>query len=424
MTTIQLSSEIERQQRYLDQLPESFDYPLFNVRHAVESQRRSGYRDTAAAAREIVDNAIEAGATRVDVTFDTDRSTGKTGVSNIAFMDNGSGMLPGMLRYALTWGGGSHFDDHTFIGRFGFGLPNSSINQARRVEAYSRVSGDGPFLKAVLDITDPSDFGIQQIAEPEPAELPKFVEDYLSRNKLTIDHGTVVVWVKPDRLTYKKPSTLKELLLDDFGVTYRYLLSAGKTRPEGFQLIVEGVDVRPVDPLFLMPEGRLYLSPENGGAELVEEMSLAVRCWEDEETGERHLDRIPPEEPSALEKAIERGETVGAFHVSIARFPVGFAEGDGQDDSKKRFEIRKSRRGMTFVRADREIETVDVFPRSEKDPRLGSWSMAVAAVLRVPLGHRDQVRPCARRRVRHHQRQAIGPSHGGFLASAGPGRGR
>ena len=61
-----LLSELERQEKYLAQLPENYEFPLFNARQAVESQRRRGY-DTAAASREIVDNATEAGASRVDV---------------------------------------------------------------------------------------------------------------------------------------------------------------------------------------------------------------------------------------------------------------------------------------------------------------------------------------------------------------------
>ena len=71
MVSDALLSELERQEKYLAQLPEDYEFPLFNARQAVESQRRSGYKDTAAASREIVDNAIEACATRVDVVFDT-----------------------------------------------------------------------------------------------------------------------------------------------------------------------------------------------------------------------------------------------------------------------------------------------------------------------------------------------------------------
>src|SRR5207248_9957276 len=47
------------------------------------------------------------------------------------------------------------------------------------------------------------------------------------------------------------------------------------------------------------------------------------------------------------------------------------------DDDKKRFEIRQTRRGMSFVRAGREIETVDVFPKSARDRAngLGSYPL-------------------------------------------------
>ncbi len=64
-----LLTEVERQQKYLARLPDNYAFPLFNASQALESQRRSGYRNTAAAAREIVDNAMEAGASRVDVCF-------------------------------------------------------------------------------------------------------------------------------------------------------------------------------------------------------------------------------------------------------------------------------------------------------------------------------------------------------------------
>src|SRR5438105_80904 len=121
MTSDRLLSELERQEKYLSRLPADFKFPLFNAKQALESQRASAYRSTAAASREIIDNAIEAGADRIHVVFDTERSeSGRRLVDAVAFIDNGSGMLPQMARYALTWGGGTHFDDPSGIGRFGF----------------------------------------------------------------------------------------------------------------------------------------------------------------------------------------------------------------------------------------------------------------------------------------------------------------
>src|SRR5262249_17028904 len=139
--TDRLLGEVERQEAYLKSLPSDFAFPLFNARRALEAQRRSGYRNTAAAAREIVDNAIEAGADAVHVVLDVEpHAHGPRVVRSLAVIDNGGGMLPLMARCALTWGSGTHFGDPSFIGKFGFGLPNASINQTRRVEVYTRTA--------------------------------------------------------------------------------------------------------------------------------------------------------------------------------------------------------------------------------------------------------------------------------------------
>src|ERR1019366_5616421 len=158
--------EVERQERYLSILPDDFTFPLFNTRQALESQRRNGYRNTASAAREIVDNAIEAGAKEVRVVFDKVKNRkGREVVTAVAFIDNGSGMTERMSRYALTWGGGTHFEENEaeFIGRFGFGLPNASINQTRLVEVYTRTGPNVLIMKAVLDITQVADHGLQSV---------------------------------------------------------------------------------------------------------------------------------------------------------------------------------------------------------------------------------------------------------------------
>jgi hypothetical protein len=99
-TPDRLLTEVERQEKYLAKLPANYNFPLFNAAQALESQRRSGYRNTASAAREIVDNAIEAGATRIDVCFERPKALKAhqraDSIYAMAFIDNGSGMLPKM----------------------------------------------------------------------------------------------------------------------------------------------------------------------------------------------------------------------------------------------------------------------------------------------------------------------------------------
>lgn len=370
MIANQLLTEIERQEKYLKQLPQDFTYPLFNSKQALESQRRNGYRNTAAAAREIVDNALEAGAKKIHVVFDrpTNRKAHQRqdAVSAIAFIDDGSGMIPKMARYALSWGGGTHFDDSDFIGKFGFGLPNASINQTRRVEVYTKTKGSSDITKAWLDATEVQNHGVQSIPEPVKSDLPEFVKRHLAKRGMSFEHGTVVVWIAPDRLTYRTGASLKEHLVDDFAVTYRYLLG-------DIELEVEGVQVQPVDPLFLTPGARYYAPPEQDGAQLVDERSIPVAYFKDQDTGEPHLRKLEDKQELESESLL----ATGSIYYRIARFPVGFAAQRGEGDAKRRFDVRKSRRGMSFVRAGREIETVDAFPRSARDTAsgLGDWPL-------------------------------------------------
>jgi hypothetical protein len=371
MTSDRLLSEIERQKKYLALLPQDFTFPLFNSQQALESQRRNGYRDTASAAREIVDNAMEAGARRIDIVFNYNKSSkGKALVSSVAFIDNGSGMLPNMARYALSLGGGTHFEDPNFIGKFGFGLPNASINQTKRVEVYTRTNSNEKFTMVALDVNRVKQFDQTTVEEPIYAEPPQFVSKYLKQQKLPFETGTVVVWVEPDRLTYKTGAVLKEHLLDDFGVTYRNLLKKDNSA-ENIRLIIEGSEVEIVDPLFLDPRGRYYLSEENDGAKMMLDKTVPVKYFRDSDTGELHFQRI--EDMKEIDQNDANLIAVGSIQVRVVRLPVGFAvykkprSKEETTVAHKRFEIRQSRRGISFVRAGREIETVDAFPRSKRD---------------------------------------------------------
>ena len=381
-SSTQLLSEIERQEQYLAELPPDYSFPLFDGRQAVESQRKSGYKTTARAAREIVDNAYEAGAKRVHVALERAferharlaKRERRNSVSAVAFIDDGPGMVPKMIRFALTWGGGTHFKEPSRIGKFGFGLPNSSINQTRRVEVYSRAAKADPWMMAFLDISKVPQHGLVTVDEAvQAAGLPAFVEAYLDRNRITLESGTVVVWDQPDRLTYRTDAQLREHLMDDFGVVYRDLLSE-------FELYVDSKRVEATDPLFLTPGARLYVPPPNG-AERTHDKPYVLKFYRDRDTGAAHLDCISTPEEIAAAREDPTVEAIGTIRIKIARFPYGFAaaaDAEGKTpDAVARFEVRKARRGMSFVRSGREIDTTDAFPRSARDKAagLGKWPL-------------------------------------------------
>jgi hypothetical protein len=377
-------TELQRQDVYLGELPSSYEYPLFSGKQAIESQRRSGYRNTARAVRELVDNSIEAGARNVWVALDRVTSDArkkgdrKETVSALAVIDDGPGMRPRMIRYAMSWGGGTHFKSPTKIAKFGFGLPNSSINQTRHVEVYSRTTESPQWYRCVLDLDDPKtvpQFGLATIPEPSAAELPAFVQEYLKRKNLKLSSGTIVVWSKPDRLTYSQAPALKQHLRHDFGVTYRGLFSS-------FHLHIEDDEVKAVDPLFLTPSAVYFVPQEDGGPSCTYEREIPVKFWRDNETGTPHLVRLKSAQELKAATA-ESGVVVGTIAARVARFPKGFIEGKAKEavgDAKKRFEIRKSRRGISVVRAGREIDTISDLPISSNDRAsgLGDWPLLQA----------------------------------------------
>src|SRR5882724_3493572 len=112
------------------------DYPVVALDRFIEATRDSGYKTTGSAVAELVDNSFEAGATSVAVSIGEMNKTAKREVTFVV-KDNGCGMTPAVLRLALQFGGSTRFNSRDGVGRYGMGLPNSSLSQARRLEVYS-----------------------------------------------------------------------------------------------------------------------------------------------------------------------------------------------------------------------------------------------------------------------------------------------
>src|SRR5438105_8657190 len=110
--------------------------PLVADHQFILATRSTGYRSLAAALAELIDNGLQAGADRIRVFINEER-TGNGREISIAVLDNGSGMDAHTLVKALQFGGSNRFDDRTGLGRFGMGLPNSSVSQSRRLQVYT-----------------------------------------------------------------------------------------------------------------------------------------------------------------------------------------------------------------------------------------------------------------------------------------------
>src|SRR5437016_5230466 len=102
-----------------------------SAKRLITSLRDMGY-DFAAAVADLVDNSIEAKASRVGIAaqFLADDSW-------VRIVDNGRGMSPAQLREALRYGAERQYEASD-LGRFGLGLKTASMSQCQRLSIASR----------------------------------------------------------------------------------------------------------------------------------------------------------------------------------------------------------------------------------------------------------------------------------------------
>jgi len=157
----------------------------------IEALRGLGY-STATALADVIDNSIAAHADRVDVQFNWDGAS-----SRITVLDNGEGMNETELDLAMRLGEKSPLDERAphDLGRFGLGLKTASFSQCRCLTVASRKEGGTNCLRWDLDILATStDDGWHLIEGPAEGS-----EGFLSP-LYGLDHGTLVLWEKLDRI--------------------------------------------------------------------------------------------------------------------------------------------------------------------------------------------------------------------------------
>jgi hypothetical protein len=300
----------------------------------VRGIRDLGYRSNGDAVAELIDNALQAHADRVDVVFGYEGSSSTKKPVQMAIVDNGHGMEPAMVRMAVMWGGTHRENERDGLGRYGYGLPCSSVSLGRRFTVISQV--DGGSLSAVeLDLDDiaagkyTDAEGDIVVPVPRPANLPAFVADHIANtypNGWT--SGTVILIEKLDRLEWTTTQGMRDNLCRQFGVTYHKLRGATA-------IYVDGRFVDPVDPLFLTPEYSLY--------DLDEERA-------------QPFDRVRVEV-----RDTESGGYLGAATLRYAWLPPSFGSVDKERDAvglnaNARFSILKDYHGIIFSRNGRLID--------------------------------------------------------------------
>ena len=238
-------------------------YPIVALNRFIEATRDSGYKNTSAAVAELIDNSFEAEASVVQVVIN-EQNVGARRELEVIVSDNGDGMTPSTLRLALQFGGTTRFNSRLGVGRYGMGLPNSSLSQGRRVDVYSWKRA-GLIWWSYLDVDEIAAGVIQNV--PKPMRKCLTTVDCINESQ----HGTIVIWSKCDRLNHKKVKTLTAKLHAELGKIFRRQIYNGKT------IKINGKIVQPVDPLFLH-KGANPLGATQYGPTLKYEVQVPNTC--------------------------------------------------------------------------------------------------------------------------------------------------
>lgn len=233
------------------------DYNIFSGDKFLESLRSGGYKNTSYAIAELVDNSIDAGAKNIEILCQDEINpvTNHSTLDKIGLLDDGHGMNQEELRRSLLFGGGNRGSNAKDIGKYGMGLPNSSLSQCTKVEVYSWQNSSDP-LYSYIDL-DKVKKGQKEIPIPEIKKIPdmwKKIAEHFSKKS-----GTLIIWSDLDRCSWTTSRKIMEHSEYLIGRLYRNFLSKNliinmKSFREDKDNIVDESSrlIRPNDPLYLM----------------------------------------------------------------------------------------------------------------------------------------------------------------------------
>lgn len=216
-----------------------------NAAALMHSLRDIGYElDTALA--DIIDNSITAGASKVNITFETDP------VIKVAILDNGDGMSRDELIKAMTIGSKSPLVERSTkdLGRFGLGLKTATFSQCKRLTVVTRQFDHTWAMCWDLDkVTKSNCWELIQLSDEKMADVYQF--DQLE------DTGTLVVWENCDRLQGDENRTNDNHILQKFDNAEKYLglifhrfLDKSPSAVSNLDIIINGRQIGFVDPFF------------------------------------------------------------------------------------------------------------------------------------------------------------------------------
>ena len=230
---------------------------LFEAELIIKALRDSGYKDTYHALAELIDNSIQAESRQIHVYLFSENTQLKQRLSEnivkIAVLDDGIGMNVETLIKAIKFGDGTRLHGEKGLGKFGMGLPASSISQCEELRVWSWQNGVDNALSTNLSL---SAIRKGDVFVPSPVrkaidqDVNTFASNFLKKS------GTLVVWESLDRLTQKRFKAMSSNLEFLVGRMYRKHIFGGE-----IEIVVHDIydqkersqiKIRANDPMYLM----------------------------------------------------------------------------------------------------------------------------------------------------------------------------
>lgn len=263
--------DLENNKKTAEDMQGVLESEIIQVDQAIESFRDSGF-DLPTAAGEVIDNSYEANARIIRI-----MTYGQKDIEEVAFVDDGIGIKSEFMSQTLKLGFSTRYNNRTGLGRFGVGLKFASISIARRVDVYSRPSGDKNVYHSYLDLDLIRD-NEQKIIKTEILKnFPqKYLELFLDKNGKEFASGTLILWTKVDRLkeggsfgcsNQQKLGELREFI----SRAYRRFID------QGLNIELNGKKVELFDPLYLSYSKRTEeILGEDIRGEIIEEKPIII----------------------------------------------------------------------------------------------------------------------------------------------------
>lgn len=368
---------------------------------ALIALRNAGF-DLSTSVGELVDNAYDAGATRVSIRILRDASGA---IEEVAVGDDGRGIPVDGLADALSLGRSSRLDARDGLGRFGMGMKLAAFSQARRLEVVSVAAGAGQIAGAYVDLDrvaagEQRSLEVEQLSAWSPRHAGLMGD---GRDRF----GTIVSWRCLDGLTSggrfgmsidERLHGLRRYLAR----TFRRFIDGGLT------IELDGDPISLHDPLFLLENQKVARRfPEAGRAEIVDWGRIDVDGHDVRWTVTLLPERFRSRQPEAALAARGRGD-FSDLHIPENEGRVSFLRNGrevqydvapgiypGQREGMDRFIGVE----VEFAGAlDEYFQVRSVKRGAEPIPKLRE---ELRKVLEGPIGY-------ARRRIREHWRDARG----------------